>query len=102
MTDIQLIGSTYSLNDMMRELTDGIFKADLVGNVNSYRQNLQLEYVKNLVAAMKSDTYTYQAQSNAMAQLKAIKTMMASATGNADTKAHRDHVVMEINHAFEK
>ncbi len=102
MTDIQLIGSTYTLNDMMRELTDGIFKADLAGNVNSYRQNLQLEYVKNLTAAMKSDAYSYQAQSNAMAQLKAIKTMMATAGGNADTKAHRDHIVMEINHAFEK
>ncbi len=102
MTDIQLIGSTYTLNDMMRELTEGIFRADLAGNVNSYRQNLQLEYVNNLVAAMKSDAYSYQAQSNAMAQLKAIKTMMATAAGNADTKAHRDHIVMEINHAFEK
>lgn len=102
MTDIQLIGSTYTLNDMMRELTEGIFRADLAGNVNSYRQNLQLEYVNNLVAAMKSDAYSYQAQSNAMAQLKAIKTMMATAGGNADTKAHRDHIVMEINHAFEK
>lgn len=102
MTDIQLIGSTYSLNDMMRELTEGIFRADVAGNVNTYRQNLQLEYVNNLVAASKSDAYSYQAQSNAMAQLKAIKTMMATAGGNADTKAHRDHVVMEINHAFEK
>ena len=102
MTDIQLIGSTYTLNDMMRELTEGIFRADLAGNVNSYRQNLQLEYVNNLVSAMKSDAYSYQAQSNAMAQLKAIKTMMATAGGNADTKAHRDHIVMEINHAFEK
>ena len=35
MTDIQLIGSTYSLNDMMRELTDGIFRADVAGNVNT-------------------------------------------------------------------
>ena len=53
MVDIQLIGNTYSLNEMMRDLTDGIFKADAAGNVNSFRQNLQLEYVNMLIAAMK-------------------------------------------------
>lgn len=102
MVDIQLIGNTYSLNEMMRELTDGIFKADAAGNVNSYRQNLQLEYVNMLIAAMKSDAYVYQAKSNALAQLKAIKAMMAAGAGNADTKAHRDHIVFAINKAMEK
>lgn len=102
MTDIQLLGSTYSLNEMMRDLTDGIFKADVASNVNSFRQNLQLEYVNMLIDAMKSEAYSYQAQSNALAQLKAIKTMMAAGAGNPDTKAHRDHIVFAINKAMEK
>ncbi len=101
-TDIQLIGNTYSLNEMMRDLTDGIFKADLAGNVNSFRQGLQIEYVNMLVDATKSPMYSHQAKSNALAQLKAIKTMMATAGGNADTKAHRDHIVFAVNKAFEK
>lgn len=100
--DIQLIGNTYSLNEMMRDLTDGIFKADAAGNVNSFRQNLQLEYVNMLIAATKSDAYAYQAKSNALAQLKAIKTMMAAGAGSPDTKAHREHIVFAINKAMEK
>jgi hypothetical protein len=100
--DIQLIGNTYSLTEMMRELTDGIFKADAAGNVNSFRQNLQLEYVNMLISAMKSDAYVYQAKSTALAQLKAIKTMMAAGAGNAETKAHREHIVFAINKAMEK
>src|SRR5690606_19104416 len=81
MTDIQLIGNTYSLNEMMRDLTDAIFKADVGSNVNSFRQNLQIEYTKRLIDIVKSDTYSYQAQSNALAQLKSIKTMMALGAG---------------------
>jgi hypothetical protein len=100
--DIQLIGNTYSLTEMMRELTDGIFKADAAGNVNSFRQNLQLEYVNMLISAMKSDAYVYQAKSTSLAQLKAIKTMMAAGAGNAETKAHREHIVFAINKAMEK
>jgi hypothetical protein len=94
MTDAALYGSTYTLNDMMRELTDGIFKADAAGNVNTFRQGLQLEYVNQLAAITKSDAYSYQSKSNALAQLKAIKTMMAAGAGNPDTKAHRDHVAL--------
>ncbi len=100
-TDIQLIGNTYSLNEMMRDLTDAIFKADVSTNVNSYRQNLQIEYTKRLIDILKSDSYSYQAQSNALAQLKSIKSMMAAGAGNAETKAHRVHIVFAINKALE-
>jgi hypothetical protein len=102
MTDIQLIGNTYTLNEMMKELTDAIFKADVTSNVNSYRQNLQIEYTKKLIEIISTSTYSYQSQSNALAQLKSIKTMMATGLGNADTKAHRDHIVFAINKALEK
>lgn len=102
MTDIQLIGNTYSLNEMMRDLTDAIFKADVASNVNTYRQNLQIEYTKKLIEIISTNTYSYPAQSNALAQLKAIKSMMAAGAGNADTKAHREHIVFVINKALEK
>jgi hypothetical protein len=55
-----------------------------------------------LISAMKSDAYVYQAKSTALAQLKAIKTMMAAGAGNAETKAHREHIVFAINKAMEK
>lgn len=102
MTDIQLIGNTYTLNEMMRDLTDAIFRADVASNVNSYRQNLQIEYTKKLIEIISTSSYSYQSQSNALAQLKAIKSMMAAGAGNADTKAHREHIVFAINKALEK
>ena len=86
---------------MMRDLTDAIFKADVSTNVNSYRQNLQIEYTNRLIDIIKSDKYSYQTQSNALAQLKSIKSMMAAGAGNAETKAHREHIVFAINKALE-
>ena len=43
-TDARLYGNEYPLADVMADLTDAIFSADLRGDVNTFRQNLQLEY----------------------------------------------------------
>lgn len=102
MTDAQLYGNTYTVTDMMKDMTDGIFKADLAGNVNTIRQNLQLEYVEQLIKISQGDAYDYRAQSAALYNLKQIKTMMAAAAGSTDTKAHREHIVFAINKAFDK
>jgi hypothetical protein len=102
MTDAQLYGNQYTVTEMMKDLTDGVFKADATGNVNTFRQNLQMEYVDNLIKIMGDDTYDHRAQSAAYYNLKQIKTIMAAGGGNLDTKAHREHVVFAINKAFEK
>ncbi len=102
MTDAQLYGNQYSVTEMMKDLTDGIFKSDVAGNVNSFRQNIQAEYVDHLIRIMKDDKYDHRAQAAALANLKQIKTMMAGGGGNTDTKAHREHVVFAINKSFEK
>ncbi len=104
LSDGQLYGNQYGVSQMMKDLTDGIFKADAASNVNGFRQNLQLEYVNDLIDVMKGDQYDYRAQSNALYNLKQIKSMMAAgiAAGNLDTKAHREHIVFAINKAMEK
>ena len=55
LTDTQTYGGEYSVIEMLKTLTDGIFAADLEEDVNSYRQNLQVEYVDMLVAAMSRE-----------------------------------------------
>ena len=45
-----LYGNTYSMADVLNDVSNDIFKEDLKTNVNLYRQNLQTEYVKKLAS----------------------------------------------------
>ncbi len=47
--DSELYGNEYKLGTFMTDLNDAIFKADQYTNVNSFRQNLQLNYVGKLI-----------------------------------------------------
>ena len=49
-----LYGNTYASADMMNDLTNAVFAADLKTNVNLYRLNLQTEYVKGLAAIVSA------------------------------------------------
>jgi hypothetical protein len=97
-------GNTYKLAEMMNDLTDAIFKADLNGNVNTFRQNLQIEYVSRLLGIAgldKPSVYVYPAQSVALYQLNQIRRMLKNNnTGDLATKAHREHIVYRIEKAL--
>src|SRR5690606_5876377 len=87
-TDSRLYGNTYSLDKMMTDLTNAIFQADAKSSVNTFRQNLQVEYVKRLVG-FNDEKRSYDNISKAMAwsELKRIDTMMATgASPDALTK----------------
>jgi predicted Ser/Thr protein kinase len=90
---------------MMNDLTDAIFKADLNGSVNTFRQNLQIEYVGRLIAIAglgnTPSVYVYPAQSVALYQLNQIRKMLkGNLTGDTATKAHREHIVYRIEKAL--
>jgi hypothetical protein len=96
-------GNTYGIDEYMKALTDAIFKTDLRSAVNTQRQQLQIEYVKGLVAALgpkaKYDVIT---QSMVLSTLKRIQREQQSASSpNALTRAHRDHLVFIIDKALE-
>ena len=105
MTDTAMYGNTYSLNEMMSDLTSAIFEADKKGNVETVRQNLQVEYVKRLIAASglkgKSsyDTFTVSA---AIYQLQQIEDKYTSNRGNLSTKSHRNYIGWLIKDAFQQ
>src|SRR5690606_21546403 len=76
-SDSQLYGNEYSLSSMLTELNDAIFKTDIYGNVNSFRQNLQLEYTRhliNILTGKQSERYHSNAKSMALYNLNTIKT----------------------------
>ena len=88
---------------MMTDLTNACFKEDLAGTVNTFRQNLQIDYVQSLaqIASVNSKFgYDNVAKSAAIGQLKAIKQMIAGPAVSAEVKAHREHILLLIEDAL--
>ncbi len=103
-TDSKLYGNTYTLDKMMTDLTNAVFQADAKSTVNTFRQNVQVEYVNRLIK-INDEKSSYDNLSKAMAwsELKKIDTMMlGGASGDALTKAHREYVRLLIKQASEK
>ena len=99
-TDSRLYGNEYDLSSVMRDLTNGIFRDDLRANVNSFRQNLQLNYVGRLLAMVTGESKTAfdnVTQSTALHNIRQIESMLEGNRGaDAETRAHRDNVLYTI------
>jgi uncharacterized protein DUF4953/uncharacterized protein DUF5117 len=98
-----LYGNTYSVADVLNDLTSAIFNEDLKSNVNLYRQNLQTEFVKRLAGIIGSpvSNYDYPSKSAAINALKKIKSLLATAvSANEQTKAHRAGLNFMIDKAL--
>ncbi len=96
LTDSRVYGNQYSVAQMLVDLTDAVFAADLNGSVNTYRQNLQLEYVERLLKIVKpagDNKYDHIAQTMALDRVRWIDKQLARKRGSdLETVAHREHV----------
>jgi hypothetical protein len=103
--DSKLYGNAYQLSSMMTDLNNAIFKVDANKSVNSFRQNLQVEYTKiliSMVTGTKSKKYVSAAQSMAIYNLKQIQQIANSTAGDISTKAHRSHLKTLIGNALKE
>jgi len=103
-TDSELYGNEYSLSTFMTDLNSAVFKADINGNVNSFRQNLQISYTNTLIDMLtgkQSSRYSNNAKSMALYNLKQIRSM-AAVTGNVSSKAHKEHLRTLIDNALKE
>ncbi len=104
-TDSRVYGNEYSLTAFLKDLTDAVFVADSGGNINTFRQNLQLEYVNRLIAIAGpggESKYDYPSRSAALRNLNSIKmTLQDRPAGNEETMAHTEHVLFTIHRALE-
>lgn len=103
-TDSELYGNKYRLSAFMTDLNNAIFKADIYGNVNSFRQNLQLEYTNALIEGLtgrSSSRYTNNSKSMMLYNLKNIRAM-AAPSGNTASKAHKQHLRTLIDNALKE
>ncbi|WP_299554366.1 zinc-dependent metalloprotease [Seonamhaeicola sp.] len=101
-TDSELYGNQYKLSQFMSDLNAAVFNTDIYGNVNSFRQNLQLEYTNRLIGMLtgkQKDRFTYNSKSMALYNLKRIRTM-AGPSGNTASRAHKQHLRTLIDNAL--
>jgi len=103
MTDTREYGNEYSVAAMLTDLTDAIFADDLAGDVNTFRQNLQTDYVERLLSIVNGGgsgagvAYDNVAKAAALDRLRWIEDQLQRARrGNAETRAHRDLVLYRI------
>jgi hypothetical protein len=105
LTDSRLYGNQYDVATMMRELTDAVFQADARTNVNTFRQNLQIEYVNGLIGMVDGQAaarYDHIARSAALQNLQRVRQTLRGKSGvNAETAAHTAHVLFLVDKALE-
>jgi len=108
-TDSELYGNQYTLSKFMTDLNNAIFQADAAGSINTFRQNLQLEYTKRLINIIskgpkgpRGPKYTYTSKSMALYNLKRIRSSISNGTGDKLSKAHKDHLRTLINNTIEE
>jgi len=104
-SNTSLYGNSYSVAEVMGDLVNGIFKADLIGKVNMQRQYLQTYFVKEIIeiADVNDPKNNYDDISRAAARqtLKKIKLMLVtSASTDESTKAHRNYISFLIDNAL--
>ena len=106
MSDSALYGNEYDLNTFMSDLTGAMFDADKRSNVTTQRQNLQIEYVNQLIgiSGLKgSSGYDHLSKAAATYQLNTILDSYTSrSSGSKASKAHRQYINWLIESAFQK
>ena len=103
--DSSLYGNQYELSAFMSDLDDAIFKVDIKGSVNTFRQNLQAVYVKRLidmVTGKSSDRFKVPVKSLAVYHLNIIMKRTKRPKGDVSSIAHRIHLNTLITNALKE
>jgi hypothetical protein len=104
-------GNQYTADALLTSLTSAIFAQDMNGNVNTYRQALQIAYVDKLATATSGDLLARQydavARAAMLKQLRSIRDdentrlMLRWAFNlNDETAAHRENVKFIVERAL--
>ena len=101
----ELYGNEYKLATYMTDLNNIMFRSDVNGTINSFRQNLQAAYTKGLIKMItgkSSSRYPIAAKSMAIYNLKTIKFWVSNGSGDIATKAHKNHLKTLITNAMKE
>ena len=101
----ELYGNDYKLSSFMSDINNIMFKPDVYGSINSFRQNLQAVYTKRLIdmiSGKASSRFTVAAKSMAIYNLKNIKIWVRNGKGDLATKAHKNHLKILITNTMKE
>ena len=98
-----LYGNEYELNTYFNDLNNALFKADKNKKVNSFRQNLQVAYVNQLIRVAKDKFVHSMIYSQVHYQLITLLEEMKSSIPSGDgTNAHRKYLIFLIEKHFDE
>ena len=104
-SDTELYGNTYTLSQMMNDLTTACFSSDAGSNVTTMRINLQTEYTKRLISVVHNkgkSKYDHASVALSYENLNKIKKYASKVKSvNEATKAHRKHLIYIIDKALD-
>ena len=102
LTDATHYGNEYQVDQLFVDLTNSVFADDLNASVNTFRQNLQLEYVDRLLKIVNGGGYDKISQSMALNRLRWIEDQM-DPDQDVDllTQAHRENILYRIESGLE-
>ena len=104
-SDSELYGNQYKLDQFMTDMNKAMFSADINENVNSFRQNLQLIYVKRLidmVSGSSASRFDNLSQSLALYNLNEIQGWVKKPKGTISSIAHKTHLSTLIQNALKE
>ena len=102
LVDTKMYGNKYTINTMLKDMTNGIFMEDLGAAVSTIRQNLQQEYVKKLLTIVdEKSAYSNVAKGAAYGEIERILGWMDTPypSDNA-SKSHRSYIAFTIKNAL--
>ena len=101
MTDSSLYGNTYSVNQMLSDLTDSIFIEDANTSVSTIRQNLQTSYLRRLIKLVDDDSGYQMTSAAAYSSIRNIEKIAKRRSQDPETQAHRDFLLWLIDSALD-
>ena len=97
--DSSAYGNTYSYNEVLADLTKAITEGD-GEEINSFRQQLQINYIERLIKIVEDADYPRLAQGVALFELNKVRKKFA---GMGETNpAHAQLILFKIEKALEK
>ena len=88
-SDTELYGNDYSVNEVIGDLTDSIFVGDQNNEISSLRRNLQTSYVRRLISILGQDYYDEFATAAAYDSLRKIQKIVRKSSNDEATRSHR-------------
>ena len=88
-SDTELYGNDYSVNEVLNDMTKAIFIGDANNKVSSVRRNLQTSYVRRLINLLAQDYYDELATAAAYDSLRQIQKLARKTSIDIPTRSHR-------------